>query len=153
IQPPALSGTGATDSITLVRFAGPRRSRYQVVVQESVLSQQVMEHLLDPEDSSIVSAAQAISDLVDIPVGNRADEAPYEALGAATTAYQRSMREGNCELLLNVQVPRINADTRLRLKGIPEGGNHRDLSDELLNRYLTGQRWGQDNGTGRLSRR
>ena len=33
------------------------------------------------------------------------------------------------------------------------GGNHRDLPERLLERYLTGQRWGQDNGTGRLSRR
>ena len=36
---------------------------------------------------------------------------------------------------------------------MPQGGNHRDLSDKLLDRYLTGQKWGQDNGTGRLSRR
>lgn len=153
VQPPVLVGTGATDSITLVRFAGPRRSRYQVVVQESVLSQQLLERLLDPDDVSIVNAGQAISDLIDIPVGNREDELLYEALGPAATAYQRAMREGTGELLANVQVPRINDDTRLRLKGIPEGGNHRDLSEDLLNRYLTGQRWGQDNGSGRLSRR
>jgi DNA (cytosine-5)-methyltransferase 1 len=50
-------------------------------------------------------------------------------------------------------VPRITKDTVLRLRGIPQGGNHRDLPDELLERYITGQRWGQDNGTGRLSRR
>jgi DNA (cytosine-5)-methyltransferase 1 len=152
-QPPVLSGSGATDSITLVRFAGPRRSRYQVVVQESVLSQYALERLADPEDASVVSAAQAISDLVDIPVGNRADELLAEALGRPVTAYQRAMRDGGDDLITNVQVPRINADTRLRLKGIPQGGNHRDLSDDLLNRYLTGQRWGQDNGSGRLSRR
>lgn len=153
IHPPVLAGSGATDSITLVRFAGPRRSRYQVVVQENVLSQQVLETLQDPDDMRVVSAAQAISDLAGLPVGNREDEVPYEALCPAETAYQRAMREGNSELITNVQVPRINDDTRLRLKGIPEGGNHRDLSDELLDRYITGQRWGQDNGSGRLSRR
>jgi DNA (cytosine-5)-methyltransferase 1 len=153
IQPPLVQGSGATDSIALVRFAGPRRARYQVVVQENVLSQQILERLIDPDDPTVVSAAQAISDLANIPVGNRADEMLYDALDGPTTAFQRMMREDNGPLVTNVQVPRINADTRLRLKGIPEGGNHRDLSDELLDRYLTGQRWGQDNGTGRLSRR
>jgi DNA (cytosine-5)-methyltransferase 1 len=63
------------------------------------------------------------------------------------------MREGAGDTLTNVQVPRINPDTELRLGGVPQGGNHRDLSEELLDRYITGQRWGQDNGTGRLSRR
>ncbi|MGH7617476.1 MAG: DNA cytosine methyltransferase, partial [Gemmatimonadaceae bacterium] len=117
IHPPVLSGTGATDSITLVRFAGPRRSRYQIVVQESMLSQQVLERLLDPNDLCVVSAAHALSDLIDIPVGNRDDELLYEALAPATTAYQRAMRERSGDVLANVQVPRINADTRLRLKG------------------------------------
>jgi DNA (cytosine-5)-methyltransferase 1 len=56
-------------------------------------------------------------------------------------------------VLTNVQVPRINKDTKLRLKGIPQGGNHRDLEERLLERFLTGQRWGQENGTGRLSRK
>jgi DNA (cytosine-5)-methyltransferase 1 len=63
------------------------------------------------------------------------------------------MRAQAGPLLTNVQVPRINRDTVLRLRGVPKGGNHRDLSDELLERYLTGQRWGQDNGSGKLSRR
>jgi DNA (cytosine-5)-methyltransferase 1 len=63
------------------------------------------------------------------------------------------MREGAGDILTNVQVPRINPDTELRLEGVPQGGNHRDLSEALLDRYITGQRWGQDNGTGRLSRR
>jgi DNA (cytosine-5)-methyltransferase 1 len=56
-------------------------------------------------------------------------------------------------MLTNVQVPRINQDTKVRLRGIPQGGNHRDLPEELLERYISGERWGQDNGTGRLSRR
>jgi DNA (cytosine-5)-methyltransferase 1 len=63
------------------------------------------------------------------------------------------MRLGARDKLANVQVPRINKDTELRLRGIPQGGNHRDLQERLLERFLTGQRWGQDNGTGRLSRK
>jgi len=152
-EPPVLQGTGATASVTLVRFPGPRRTRYQVVVQENVLSQRVFETLCDPEDVRIVTAVQAISDLADLPAGGREDEIPYSALSEPESAYQRFMRDGAGRELQNVQVPRINADTALRLKAIPEGGNHRDLSDQLLERYLTGQRWGQDNGSGRLSRR
>jgi DNA (cytosine-5)-methyltransferase 1 len=63
------------------------------------------------------------------------------------------MRQGSGEELLNVQVPRLNADTKLRLLGIPPGGNYRDLKEHLTERYITGQRWGQDNGTGKLSRK
>src|SRR5260370_40283788 len=47
----------------------------------------------------------------------------------------------------------MSRDTELRLRGVRKGGNHRDLSDDLLDRYITGERWGQDNGSGRLSRR
>jgi DNA (cytosine-5)-methyltransferase 1 len=153
MQPPSLTGSGATTSVSLVRVRGKRQAKYEVVVQENVLSQRALESLEDPDDLKIVSALQALSDLQGLPVGNREDEIPYDLLDAPESAYQRLMREGNGELVANVQVPRINPDTKLRLRGIPEGGNHRDLSDELLERYITGNRWGQDNGSGRLSRR
>jgi DNA (cytosine-5)-methyltransferase 1 len=63
------------------------------------------------------------------------------------------MREGTGLELANVQVPRLNPDTKLRLLGIPPGGNYRDLRESLQERYITGHRWGQDNGTGKLSRK
>ena len=63
------------------------------------------------------------------------------------------MREGAGDALANVQVPRLNPDTKLRLLGIPPGGNYRDLCDNLTERYITGHRWGQDNGSGKLSRK
>ena len=63
------------------------------------------------------------------------------------------MRTGLRDAVLNTSVPRINTDTVLRLKEIPEGGNHRDLREGLLERYLSGARWGPDAGNGRLSRR
>jgi len=153
IEPPLLQASGATSSVTLVRFAGPRRTRYQVVVQENVLSQRIFDALADPDDLRAVTAAQAISDLEDLPPGNRDDELLIADLGPAQSAYQRLMRGGIGELLSNTQVPRSNEDTRLRLKGLPEGGNHRDLTEDLLDRYITGKRWGQDNGSGKLSRR
>ncbi|MFZ2752996.1 MAG: DNA cytosine methyltransferase [Lysobacteraceae bacterium] len=153
VMPPVFSGSGVTDSIVLTRFAGNRRPRYQIVIQQHLLSIRLGAALSDPEDCSVVTASDAISDLAALRVGNRLDEMPYDALGSPKSAYQRTMRIGASNVLTNTQVPRINRDTELRLKGIPQGGNHRDLKEALLERYITGHRWGQDNGSGRLSRR
>ncbi len=153
LSPPRLEGAGATHSLTLARFHGSRRPRYQLVVQRHIRSMRAGEALADPMDASIVSAAEAISDLIFLPVGNRNDVMSVDDLPPPVSAYQVRMREGPHSTLSNVQVPRINADTRLRLEGIPPGGNYRDLEEVLLARYITGHRWGQDNGTGRLSRR
>ncbi|SFU26018.1 DNA cytosine methyltransferase [Paraburkholderia aspalathi] len=153
MEAPVLDGSGATDSITLTRFTGSRKPRYQVVVQQHIRSLRTGEALSNFDDLLAVTAAEAIGDLVNLPVGNRVDVLPYSQLSKPRSAYQRAMREGADKVLANVQVPRINADTELRLNGIPPGGNYRDLEEELLERYLTGQRWGQDNGSGKLSRK
>jgi len=150
---PVLEGSGATDSLVLARFTGERRPRYQLVVQQNLLSMRVAEALEDAESLAVVSAYQAISDLASLPVGNRRDEMEWDQLPEPTSAYQRMMRGGSRSTSFNMQVPRLNKDTELRLRGIPQGGNHRDLQGWLLDRYLTGQRWGQDNGTGMLSRK
>lgn len=151
--PPELAGSEAVQAVTLARFTGSRRPRYQVVVQEHIRSLRTGEALADPDNASVVSAADAISDLVELPVGNRQDVLPYNELMAPQSAYQRLMREGAGATLANVQVPRLNPDTKLRLLGIPPGGNYRDLREALQERYITGHRWGQDNGTGKLSRK
>jgi DNA (cytosine-5)-methyltransferase 1 len=151
--PPELMGTDATLGVTLARFTGSRRPKYQVVIQEHIRSMRTGEALADSGNASVVTAADAISDLMRLPVGNRQDVLAYSELHAPQSAYQRLMREGSGTMLANVQVPRINRDTELRLLGIPPGGNHRDLREGLLERYITGHRWGQDNGTGKLSRK
>lgn len=148
--PPLILGTGASDCAALMRVTSERQ--YKVVIQNQSLSR-VGEALFNPENLNVVSAEDALSDLIGLPVGNRVDKLAFDELPAPKSAYQRVMREGAGHLLTNVQVPRINVDTVLRLEGIPPGGNHRDLEDALLERYISGQRWGQDNGTGRLSRR
>jgi len=148
-----LNGSGATDSVVLARFTGDRRPRYQLVVQQNLLSMRLAEALQDSEDLTAVTAAQAISDLIELPVGNRHDETDWDQLPAPSSAYQRLMRAQASGAAVNLQVPRLNKDTELRLRGIPQGGNYRDLQEELLGRYLTGQRWGQSNGSGRLSRK
>jgi DNA (cytosine-5)-methyltransferase 1 len=150
---PVLSGSGAAGSVALARFTGARKPRYQLVIQQHMLSMRLGEALEDPDSLLAVSAAQALGDLAGLPVGNRNDCLDYSELPEPTSAYQRLMREGQTPGISNVQVPRINQDTALRLQGVPQGGNHRDLKEALLQRFITGQRWGQDNGTGRLSRK
>ncbi|MDP3899061.1 MAG: DNA cytosine methyltransferase [Mesorhizobium sp.] len=150
---PVLAGSGATGSVVLARFDGDRRPRYQLVVQKNLMSMRLADALADSDDLSAVTAMQAISDLAALPVGNRQDCIGWDQLPEPESAYQRLMRRDSGAEAANVQVPRMNDDTQLRLRGIPQGGNHRDLQEELLGRYLTGQRWGQDNGSGRLSRK
>lgn len=152
-DPPRLAGSGATSSVALVRFTGARRARYQVEVQRDLVTHWLSQALTDPNDLRVVTVADAISDLASLPVGRRDDMIGYDELPDAQSAYQKVMRGGNTDRLSNVQVPRVNEDTVMRLAKIPCGGNHRDLPEDLCERYLTGQRWGQDNGTGRLSRR
>ncbi len=151
--PPKLRGSDAIDSIALVRTPERKRARYDVVVQESVFSKGMYEALRDPNDLSVVTVEQALSDLVSLQIGNRVDDILWTHLPTPQSAYQRLMRDGMDPRIANVQVPRINEDTAIRLEAIPPGGNYRDLSPKLMDRYLTGQRWGQDNGSGRLSRR
>ncbi|MCA1790803.1 MAG: DNA cytosine methyltransferase [Thioalkalivibrio sp.] len=151
-DPPVLQGTGATEWIALQRHQGTS-AHYQLVAQEDVLQPSASTALADPGDLTVVSAEQALADLLDLPVGNRRDLLPYDRLSPPTSAYQRMMRQGAGDFVMNVQVPRIQNDTRLRLESIPPGGNYRDLGEPLLKRYITGQRWGQENGSGRLSRR
>jgi DNA (cytosine-5)-methyltransferase 1 len=153
IAPPILVGTAAIEAVSLARFNATRPARYTVMTYQDPYSIALSEALLDCEDISVVSAADAISDLLRIRVGNRADIMPYDDLSEPRSAYQRLMRKNAGEYIHNVQTPRIKRDTELRLQGIPQGGNHRDLSEKLLERYITGDRWGQSNGSGLLSRR
>lgn len=153
IVPPELQGTGASQALALTRFNGTHPPRYKLAAEVQHRTSCLRSALLDPRDASVVSAADAISDLASLATGSREDVIAYRDLPQPMSAYQKMMRSSAGSLVSNVQVPRINRDTEIRLGGIPPGGNHRDLSEELLERYITGDRWGQDNGTGRLSRR
>ena len=150
-EPPYVQGSEATEALSLVRWNGSYPIRYRVRASQDV--QPWIERLADPEDAAVVTAEQAIGDFARLRPGTRADALSLEALPQPNSAYQRLMRNGVIDAVLNTSVPRINADTVLRLKGIPKGGNHRDLPEHLLKRYLTGARWGPDAGNGRLSRR
>jgi DNA (cytosine-5)-methyltransferase 1 len=153
IAAPRVPQTGITKAINLVRALQRGKYRYRLEADADMFSDSLVASLHNPEEMTAVTASQAISDLAALPPGNRLDTLGYESVGEPASAYQRAMRDGNAEVLHNVQVPRLRADTALRLKAIPPGGNHRDLPESLTRRNLTGEKWGPENGSGLLSRR
>ena len=147
--PVVLRGSGASEHLLLAR------TENGTVGYEPTPSgregRQFLDKLLDTGDASIVTTRQAISDLAVLQPGRRDDDVQGEDLPDPESSYQRIMR--NACNVSNVSVPRINKDTILRLSAIPQGGNYLDLPHGLRDRYLTGQRWGPHNGSGRLGRR
>lgn len=102
-----------------------------------------LEVLHDPSDARAVTAAQALSDLVE--PGERYTKSP-------SSAYQRAMRVAS-QAPQDHTPSRIREDTRLRLEAVPPGGNVYDLPEHLLARYLGDSRWGPAGNGERLSRR
>lgn len=153
VNSPTVFQTSATKTIALSRLPRTGASRYELGPLDDLLAVDLAQVLADPDDMSIVSAAQAISDLLALPAGNRNDALPYSAVSPPQSAYQRYMREETGDVIHNVQVPRLRQDTATRLKAIPPGGNHRDLPEDLMQRHLSGEKWGPENGSGLLSRR
>jgi DNA (cytosine-5)-methyltransferase 1 len=151
IEPPTLQGTGATAAIVLLPDS-IAHSGYRLGLRSDVVAEELIDRLRDPQDIGVVSAWQAISDLRFLQAGARASMLPTSGVLPASSAYQRRMR-GEVESIPNLAVPRMNADTALRLDGIPAGGNYRDLPEHLRARYLTGQKWGPSNGSEKLSRK
>jgi DNA (cytosine-5)-methyltransferase 1 len=148
--PPVMRGSGATQFFWLER-RGTGSVRYEVVERPVLFP--AAAQLRDPGDTTFVSAEQAIGDLAVLKVGERSDEMRVAELLPAASEYQKRMRSGLGDRITNTSVPRINADTAIRLSGLPPGGNYRDLPDEMTERYLTGELWGPHNGSGRLGRR
>jgi DNA (cytosine-5)-methyltransferase 1 len=152
--PPVLAGSGAAAALQLTRHAGTLEHlpRYAVVPRQDTRAEAIAATLANPESLQAVTVEQAIGDLTGLEAGRRSDELSSIELAAPTSAYQRLMREGRRTEVTNTSVPRLRADTALRLGGIPPGGNYRDLAEHLQARYLTGEKWGPSNGSGRLGR-
>jgi DNA (cytosine-5)-methyltransferase 1 len=153
VAAPLVSRSNATAMLGLARTRQRHCIEYRVQAACDLFASSALRDLQDPDDVSIVSAAQALSDLASLKAGRRDDLVPYSSLPAAESAYQRYARNDAGDVLSNVQIPRIRSDTRRRLEAVPAGGNHRDLPEELLARNLSSERWGPENGTGLLSRR
>ncbi len=153
IRPPVVHQPGLTKALCLRRTWDGGRHAYELTTANDLFAPRWAARLADPDDVFAVTAEQALSDLRILKAGNRDDSIKYTRLSPPESAYQRYMREGAGDVLHNVQVPRMLADTAQRLAAIPPGGNHRDLPEELTQRNLNGQKWGPENGSGLLSRR
>jgi DNA (cytosine-5)-methyltransferase 1 len=103
-----------------------------------------------------VTVEQAISDLERLLPSERLERKPSnEAIdypASPASAYQRMMRATQ-RSIFNADVPSIREDTVRRLRAIPQGGNFRDIPEELQARYLTDSKWGPDLGRDELSRK
>jgi DNA (cytosine-5)-methyltransferase 1 len=152
LDPPLLQGSGATSALFLERRNGSSRVRYEACERAGLFGS-LLGQLSDPEDALLVTAQQAIADLSVLKAGERRDEFAMAELLPPSSAYQRRMREGAGLTIANTSVPRINADTKIRLSGLAPGGNVHDLPEDMTERYLTGELWGPSNGSGRLGRR
>lgn len=150
-EPPRLAGSGATAAFCLERRNRQGHTRYEVVERESLFCD--ISRLRDPDSCDFVTAEQAIGDLAWLTAGRSEDTTLCEQLPSPMSEYQRRMRIGLNGMLRNVSVPRMNDDTRLRLSSLPPGGNVHDLPEKMKARYITGELWGQHNGTGRLDRK
>jgi DNA (cytosine-5)-methyltransferase 1 len=101
------------------------------------------EVLQDPEDARAVTAAQALSDLIE--PGDTYTCEPQ-------SAFQRIIR-ADSDWPQDHVPSRIRADTVARLEAIPPGGNVYDLPERLMVRYLGERKWGPAGNGERLARR
>jgi len=101
------------------------------------------EVLRDPHDARVVTASQALSDLL-APGG--------EYTTGPDSAYQRMIRQGSAGPQ-DHEPSRTRDDTAARLEAIPPGGNVYDLPERLLARYLGDTKWGPAGDGNRLARR
>jgi DNA (cytosine-5)-methyltransferase 1 len=92
---------------------------------------QFLARLQDPENPSLTSAAQALSDLPDLGPGNPVSIHPYSSPPA--TAFQRWARSLASQVVLDTRTPAVNEETIRRLRYIPPGGCARSIPREHLN--------------------
>jgi DNA (cytosine-5)-methyltransferase 1 len=149
-EPPEMIGSGASVALTLMNDA-VQGGGYRLGLRNDVVAAELLDRLRHTRDLGLVSAEQAIGDLDFLMAGSREDTIQLNRISSAASAYQKLMR--TARTVSNLSVPKMNRDTKLRLDGIPPGGNYRDLPESLKARYLTGQRWGPSTGSDFLARK
>lgn len=93
--------------------------------------QKYLDALLDPQDPTLTTASQALSDLPRLGPG--APEAERAYASGAKTAFQRWVRAGGAFVLHDTQTPNVNDETVRRLRHIPPGGCARSIPKRFLN--------------------
>lgn len=89
------------------------------------------DRLADPDDLSMTSGRQALSDLPLLPAGE--PEIPRRYVSEPLNNYQRVMRAASSELLTNTRTPAVREETVHRLEMIPPGGCARAIPLEKRN--------------------
>lgn len=135
--------SGITSAALRLQRSGGRGRRYRLGEPGDRHAEELLGRLIDPGDPGVVSVAQAIGDLT--RVGETYHRAPL-------SAYQEQMRRNSPGPADHVP-SRIRPDTVARLRAIPPGGNVHDLPEELMQRYLTGDKWGPAGNGRQLARR
>lgn len=134
----------------------PKGDRWSYRHRKSPETVRTLAKLLDPDCAELVTVEQAIGDLTwlrpNAKLVRKPSNEPIEYEHELASAYQRARRMKSPELF-NADVPSIREDTVTRLRSIPQGGNFRDLPEELAMRYLTDKRWGPELGRETLSRK
>jgi DNA (cytosine-5)-methyltransferase 1 len=87
--------------------------------------------LRDPEDLTLTTARQALSDLPILGPGSLADEVDYRSPPA--NAFQRMIRENAPARVRDMRTPRITEEAAARLEYIPPGGCARSIPKAQLN--------------------
>jgi len=134
----------------------PKGDRWSYRHRKSPETVRTLAKLLDPDCTELVTVEQAIGDLTwlrpNAKLVRKPSNEPIEYEHDRTSAYQHARRTKSSELF-NADVPSIREDTVTRLRSIPQGGNFRDLPEELAMRYLTDKKWGPELGRETLSRK
>jgi DNA (cytosine-5)-methyltransferase 1 len=87
--------------------------------------------LLDPEDATLTSASQALSDLPLLGPGEPEADRPYAT--EVRGAFQKWARLGAPRRIRDTRTPAVNAETVKRLRYVPPGGCARLIPPEHLN--------------------
>lgn len=159
LRPEFPRSVGVAEALQLVRRIGRNgKPSYELPAEQLAMLGEtgLRERLLDPECLDFVTVEQAIGDLAGLRPAERLERKPSNESAAYPkkpwSAYQRLMR-GEEEIVFNADVPSIREDTVRRLEAIPQGGNFRDIPEDLQGRYLNGTKWGPDLGRDVLSRK
>jgi DNA (cytosine-5)-methyltransferase 1 len=116
-----LPGPDLTPLFTAVRHRGQAPSKLRPF----------LDALLDPEDSALTSAGQALSDLPALDAGSSEEDRPYAS--APKSAFQRWARAGAGPVVRDTRTPTVKGETVERLQHIPPGGCARSIPNECLN--------------------
>jgi DNA (cytosine-5)-methyltransferase 1 len=153
-DPPFPSGATVPELPGLDRIQGKKGCRYRHA--KLGVGNPALEWLLNPERLELVTVEQAIGDLVHLRPNEKLVRRPSDEAVSykdePSSAYQRARRAASRNLF-NADVPSIREDTVARLKAIPQGGNFRDMPEDLCARYLNGTKWGPELGRENLSRK